>query len=572
MNALSSQGSSTSSGILQGWWPNPIFRRFCRSRLRPQSLTVWLLLTAVVASAAFFIPRTLTMYHGRMDVADAERTAVFPVMIVQIIILFIFGTGNVAAGVTAEADEGTLDYQRLSPLTPLRKVLGYLFGLPIREWCMFALTLPFTAWTLWKGQIEARHWVPVYAALISSAILYHFTGLVAGTVVKNRRWAFLFSIILVILLYTVIPQAAKFGLVYFKYLTIWPVIDDHYLGFMPRDIRGPMHFVESLQDAPKVRFFGLNFSEVTFTIFSQSVLSLTFGMILWRRWRRAESHMLGKIWAVGLFIWMQLVLLGNALPLVDSGALFLGRLISKGLSGFGMPMIDPRIEDALLMIGLYGLVTLGLMVVLILIITPAVDDQLRGLRRARKLGQSRVPLAADAASSLVFVVVMAVAGGSGWTVFARELVGSHWFTGHHLSAHTGPLLVGVLLASGLICQAIIEAWNSRAFLLVGIFAGLLPLLVGLVIGLVGKSMLTPAVWIAGLSPVSAPLYAAGSLVETSGLPLEVSRAIPRAFWFWQGITAITAVWLLMKLKAFHKARRESVLGTEAVIVASVEKS
>lgn len=560
MTISASSASNGSPGVLHGWWPNPIFRRFCRSRLRPQALVVWLLLTGVIASALFFMPRTLAMYRGHMDVVDAERANIFPLMFLQAVILFIFGTGNVAAGVTAEADEGTLDYQRLSPLTPMKKVLGYLFGLPIREWCMFALTLPFTAWSLWKGQIEARHWMPVYTALISSALLYHLTGLVAGTVVKNRRWAFLFSIVLIILLYTVLPQVAKFGLVYFKYLTLWPVIDEHALGFMPRDVAGPMRFAQSLQQTPDVRFFGLNFSEVTFTVFSQAVLSLTFVMILWRRWRRAESHMLGKIWAAGLFVWMQLVLLGNALPLIDSGDLFPIRQINRRFLARGGLPDAPQIGEAIVMIGLYGFVSMALIAILTMIITPTVDDQLRGLRRARKLGQSRAPLSADGASSLGFVAAMGIAGGLGWTVFAREIVGSHWFTGHELAAGTGWLFVLVLLADALICQTVIEAWGGRRLFLLGIFAGVLPLLVGGITGLVSNTALTPAVWLVGVSPASAPFYASVTLLKTGDLPSEVAGAIPRAFWFWQGIMLVAAVCLVVKLRELHKARRESVLG------------
>ena len=49
---------------------------------------------------------------------------------------------------TAERDEGVIDYQRLIPMSPLSKVLGYLFGLPVREYVMFLATLPFTGWAL----------------------------------------------------------------------------------------------------------------------------------------------------------------------------------------------------------------------------------------------------------------------------------------------------------------------------------------------------------------------------------------------------------------------------------------
>jgi hypothetical protein len=48
--------------------------------------------------------------------------------------------------------------------------------------------------------------------------------------VKNRRWAFLISIGLVFCLYTIVPQMARFGLVFFKYLTITPKTRTSRLG------------------------------------------------------------------------------------------------------------------------------------------------------------------------------------------------------------------------------------------------------------------------------------------------------------------------------------------------------
>ncbi len=51
-----------------------------------------------------------------------------------------------------------------------------------------AVALPFTAWCLWRGQVPFSAWSPVYVVMITSAVLYHLTGLTAGLVVKNRRW------------------------------------------------------------------------------------------------------------------------------------------------------------------------------------------------------------------------------------------------------------------------------------------------------------------------------------------------------------------------------------------------
>ena len=62
-----------------------------------------------------------------------------------LIILMGLGTGQVASGLARERLEQLVDYQRMTPMTPTAKILGYLFGLPIREYFLFALTLPFLA-------------------------------------------------------------------------------------------------------------------------------------------------------------------------------------------------------------------------------------------------------------------------------------------------------------------------------------------------------------------------------------------------------------------------------------------
>jgi len=283
-------------------WGNPIFRRYCQSRLRMRGLAVALLLSVLCAG---FIVAMVSSFgiSNDMRAMDAARNGVIPLLGLQGFILFILGTAQVAGGMTAERDEGVIDYQRLIPMSPLAKVVGFLFGLPVREYVMVLATLPFTAWSLWRGQVPLAVWLPLYAAVFSSTLLYHFTGLLTGTVARNRRWAFLASIGLVFSLYTIIPQMAKFGLVFFKYLTITPVLQESLPGLLPESMGVIVKAGQRLM--PTVKFFNLDFSEVVFTAFCQGGLILTFVVMLCRKWRRSEAHLLGKLWAVGFFIWIQ---------------------------------------------------------------------------------------------------------------------------------------------------------------------------------------------------------------------------------------------------------------------------
>ncbi|MGI9242805.1 MAG: hypothetical protein ACR2RV_18555, partial [Verrucomicrobiales bacterium] len=134
-------------------WANPILRRYARSRLRPRSFGLMLLIVLLIAAFMFFGIRAGAFYRSGMSVADAERMPLIPLLWLQGLILFLIGTGQVAGAMTTEADEGVIDYQRLAPMTPLAKVLGYLFGLPIREYALVLATAPFTLWCLWRGQV-----------------------------------------------------------------------------------------------------------------------------------------------------------------------------------------------------------------------------------------------------------------------------------------------------------------------------------------------------------------------------------------------------------------------------------
>lgn len=541
-------------------WENPIFRRYCQSRLRLRGLGISLLITVLVAG---FIVALVTSigWRSHANPADAARTGIIPLIVLQGLLLFVFGTAQVAGGMTAERDEGVIDYQRLMPMSPLSKVLGYLFGLPVREYVMFLATLPFTAWLLWRGQVAFGVWMPLYAVVFTSTLLYHFTGLLTGTVVRNRRWAFLASIGLVFSLYTVIPQMAKFGLVFFKYLTITPVFEESLPGILPASAGAIVNTVQRL--APTVKFFNLDFSEAVFTAFSQGGLILTFVVMLCRKWRRTESHLLGKVWATGFFVWIQILLLGNALPLIEPGNLFPSRAFTQMVQL--NPDWNPSPAEAVGMSGLYGLVTLLLIFLLGGIITPSRDHQIRGWRRARKQGALSLPRLADAATSFWFALIMAVVGTGGWFLFTEALVESRWYPGHEAPVRILAFFAAVMLTSGIGFQAILEAKGGLAVGLAVIFVGVVPIMAGAVLGAINDRMIPLAAWLVGISPVSMPLFASGSLLSLSELPFQAARAVPRAFYFWLFVGVLVNAWLVVRLWRSRQEMARSVLEAPAGI-------
>lgn len=542
---------------LASWkiWRNPIFRRYCQSRLRLRGLGVALLIALLIAGFIFFMSRTIGMHRAHLSVADAERGAVIPLLVFQMLILFVLGTAQVSGGMTAETDEGVIDYQRLIPMSPLSKVFGYLFGLPVREYLMFAVTLPFTAWALWKGEVAASTWMPLYAVIFTSSLTYHLTGLVTGTVVKNRRWAFLISIGFVFCLYTVVPQMARFGLVFFKYLTMTPVFQESLPSILPKTAAAIVATGQKL--VPEAKFFNLGFPEAVFTVFCQGGLILTFLVMLCRRWRRTESLLLGKIWAAGFFIWVQILLLGNALPLIEPGNLFPSREISRRVldwSGWA-----PKTWEAVAMSGVYGFATLLLLFAMTHIITPSAEIQIRGWRRVRKEGRASLPVLSDAATAFGWVIIMALAGAGGWFIFTQALVESRWFPGHDVPLQVLGFFTIAMLSSGLGFHALLEAKGGRIVGLAVILVGIVPLMIGAVLSATNDRLIPVAAWLFGISPASAPVYASATLLSINEMPADLARAVPRAFYFWQAVSVLVTIWLVKRLRAARKAIAESAV-------------
>ena len=375
------------------------------------------------------------------------------------------------------------------------------------------------------------------------------------------------SIGLVFCLYTVIPQMAKFGLVFFKYLTVTPVFEESLPGLLPGSARAIVKVVQRL--APIVKFFNLDFSEAVFTFFSQGGLILTFVIMLCRKWRRSESHLLGKLWAAGFFIWIQILLLGNALPLIDPGNLFPSRAFSRIVQV--LPDWHPEPMEAVTMSGIYGLVTLLLIFVLGGIITPSAEHQIRGWRRARKQGASSLPRLADAATGFWFVLIMAITGAAGWFLFTRALVESRWFPGHAVPLRTFGYFTAVMLTGGIGFQALLEAKGGRVAGLVAIFVGAVPIMAGSVLGPISDRMIPVAAWLIGISPVSMPFYASGSLLSLANLPVQFARAVPRAFHFWLLVAVLVALWLVSRLWTVRHAMAKSVLAAPADRPAGIER-
>jgi hypothetical protein len=481
---------------------NPILRRFRRSQMRPVRLGVTILLTLVLAGFIATMAYLPLRYRAQFSSIDAARAIFIPILVYQSLILMVFGTAAIGSGILRETEEGMIEYQRLTPLSPLAKVLGYLFGLPIRQYVGFAITAFFSAFSIIVGEIPFESWGSVYLLLFSATILYHLLGLITGLIIKSRWRAGLISIGLVLLLNVVLPRLSDFGFAMFSHLTIWPVVKAHLADLIPQ-VRGPFAGVMRQLGTPDVPFWGLRMSHLAFGLVVQGSLILTFVVMLVRRWRDEQAHLLGKGYALGWQLWLQVILLGNVLPMVDAGRILAGMVGAGGEVARALKNVPGFLEARVLTV-IYGAITLLLLLPVISCMTPREPTQMIAFRRQKKSGLRRIPWLDDGATAAPFVWIAAAGSGIAWAIFVERLFTSSAFDGRGFPLAGWAVFAGVIFIAGAIFHFLLEAFSRRAAWLTLFLAGFLPLFTSLVLISLSSGWVTTARYLIGFSPLSAP--------------------------------------------------------------------
>ena len=459
-------------------WRNPIFIRYRRARLRPVGFGAWASIVLVLTGFVFFMSFLAPQKWGSASPAEAAGFAFITIIVVQCALLMFKGSFNMATGVTREGIEGILDYQRLSPMSPLSKALGYLFGLPIQEWALFGLTLPFLGYIIYVGDIPLYNIGKVYAVMISAVLLYHMTGFLAGMVVKQRFLAGFLSQILMVVLYFILPGLSNIGYVFFEYLTIRPVLFDELSGIIPEwELQEP------------VLFYNLDIPVWIFSIAMQVSLFAIFMLVVLRKWRNENAHLLGKHASVGIFAGLLAVFLGTILPLIPEGKIFppFMRDHFTGVDGNvaeavvkARDMIEPQ---TLAMPGIFGLFILILVCLMITFITPSRDSRLKELRRVRKLDWKKIPVGSDAASSLPQALAFCFLGSAAWMLFLYSLFNCSWFQGMAMDFRPiGWILCPLaIFIPAILYQQLLEQGGPKAVFIPILFGWIVPLLVAIIV-------------------------------------------------------------------------------------------
>lgn len=489
-------------------WENPIVWKNYRSRMRIQALFSFLLVFITASFMTFTIYGGVERFQG--DAVMAARSAIVPLGILQWIILMLSATGRITSGIIHERVTDTIEYTRLTPLSPLTKVIGYLFGLPVREYLILFMTMPFMIFLLIVGEIPLSVVIPVYLVFFSSAILFHMLGMVLGLVMMEWRLSVVFTIGLVIAINWVLPFFSYLGFPFVEYLTVRPVFFEKIGPFLPVDVIPvaedmPQVFVNSLQG---VQFYNWEVSTTGFCLILQGLLIFTLGLMVYRKWEDDFGHSLSKLYALFFFVSLQVFCIGT---LWRNLTLDVGAARAAGL----LPD-DSFVESFAFIVPLiYCFFSLAIAIWLIYIVTPNHEEYRSGLLRSQKLQQTsagKLSLFDDNAGGLLTTALLAIA------TFAFILVVQMVMAELGPLREASPTMMGMLrmpLVAMLVIfyfAVAVEYLQISRFALLFLMVWIVPILLAIFLAVVFE-LEENVVYIASGSPFTLIILAAQGLVE-----------------------------------------------------------
>ena len=407
---------------------NPLIRRGIRERLRAKNLAAAgifsLILTATFYLAAFFYGMEVIVPAKESPTGVAElafnsvngaREAFTPLLILQGFFLMFLGTGRIASVTAEEKESGLLDYQRMTPMSPLAKIFGYLFGLPAREYWMFLVTLPFLLHCVVAGKLPLWNIFHLYAVFFCSVLLYHLTAHVIGLVVPRPRAASWVARLAVLGLYIFLPALGQAGISFLSFLTILPTyfgkILPHLLFEGTQMGRFESQVVQFWQEVP---FFSISLSPTTFTFVMQGLILLALFLTGYRKWRLDSLPAFSRPMGLSLFATLQFLLLGSLWPFFSDGLAsgLLGSVVQLDPTQVGLPnQLKSDAHPALAMVvvqSTFFLLSIGAILILINICCPNPHRRLKGIQRIKKLGLPAIPWLADEAPGGGFATLLAL--------------------------------------------------------------------------------------------------------------------------------------------------------------------
>ena len=340
-------------------WDNPILVKHARSRLRRRDLFPSIVAVVIVAGCIVW---------GASATNNIKNGVGFVALLAfQSALLFLVGTSSVASSIAHARDSGMMDFHRISPQPPLSTALGFLLGGPIREWLLFACTIPFSLFFVTKGSPPMKSWLLIFITTLTTTLLYHCVAATAGMLVAKPRNVGAMVIVSLWFLYCAALAGLKVA-----FLTLIPVACH---GVLPRSSLWLDYVHRGLPT-----FYRSRWDPFWLSLLHQVPLIVFLFIACVRKMRHGGVLAYSKPLAVVFHVVLAFLIAGDL---------------------WGM-RLDPGTAHV---VGTYLLTTAALL--LTLAITPKAGQFATGVRRARKAGLLNQPPWSDLSSNWVAVLAFA---------------------------------------------------------------------------------------------------------------------------------------------------------------------
>jgi hypothetical protein len=416
---------------LLDWLDNPIFVKHLRSRLRAQPLGAAMVVVLVLCICIAWGGYQLDAFHN--------GGAFGALLALQVVILIVMGASQVGSSVSAARASGILDFHRVSPLTPGELTIGFFFGAPIREYILFACTLPFSALCLAFGTPTVHGFIELMILLFASAWVFQGMALLNALVGKPRNN----------------NSRMVVGVLFFAIIFGGPLAAGASRASALADTGG------------RLQFYGISLPWLAVVLLPISA-ALYFIYLAARRSMSSERiHPLSKPQAIS--------------ALATAAVLAVGTIWRQE-------------EYAVLEVGtLYLLVIMA--IILTLMVTPSRSEYEKGLWRARKAARAHLPWWDDLALNRVFLLTLcaivlvsaSVASNGAGEPAAQSPEWGRLSGSFPLAIATGVLVVAYF---GLAHQYFALRYGGRSKIFLGLFlflVWLLPLVAGMIVAIAGTS-------------------------------------------------------------------------------------
>jgi hypothetical protein len=436
---------------------NPLFVKHVRSRLRRGTLLPQFIVIGFLCICLIFADQNLSEWRSHC-------VGSYLFYILQSLILGLMGGSQVATSVAYVRESGILDFHRVTPVPPARQVLGFLLGAPIREWILFAFTLPFALACALLGNWGLNNFVMLLIVQISTALFFHTMAVVIGMSGKAKG-----------------ASGRLVGTIFFFHFAA--------IYFYIGGVYGPAYFTtipvhEDLRKeaVPQMRmrvfrggepaFFAAKVPAVVQTLGFQASIGVFLFIAATRRFRSARLPIFTKLQALTLLSVITFLTLGSVW---EWGGVPLVLTVAYLVTFSGVWLSAP--------------------------ISPPIGEFSKGLQRAYKKGETNAPTWSDLASNklVVFTFGMVLAAATAVVLTLAPQGGNlpPRFT------PWAPLTAGVLtiLSFGWGLQFFHLKYEKRAliyFNMMMFFLWVAPLIIG---GLLIASRVPEAFYLMAVSPV-----------------------------------------------------------------------